>query len=276
MQRRTEPEPLAAAIGARIRALREAQGLRLEQLAFESGMTSKGHLSDLEHGRVNPTVTTLRAVAARLGVTLVDLVNVDDPSVRALLIERSRDVSDDTLRRWIAEVESTPPVARPPVESSARGPKLAIVHAERAPRGSVPVLELAATGGAFGPSRAAESRGWIRLDPRSRALPGAFVARVHGDSMAPRVPDGAWCLFRRPAPGNRRGRVFLVEERGPGAPEDGGSYSLKLVDTAEVRGRPLVTLRAINPAHPARTLDPTRVDLRIVAELVRVLPLPSE
>ncbi len=267
---------MAAAIGAKIRALREAQGLRLEQLAFESGMTSKGHLSDLEHGRVNPTVTTLRGVAARLGVTLVDLVNVDDPSARALLIERSRSVSDDTLLRWIAEADRARPPSIPSVAERGREPKLAIVYADRAPRGSVPVLELEATGGAFDAPRSIDPRGWIRLDPRSRALPGAFVARVHGDSMAPRVPDGSWCLFRRPAPGNRRGRVFLVEERGPGAPDDGGSYSLKLVDTAEVRGRPLVTLRSINPSHPPRTLDPARADLRIVAELVRVLPLPPD
>jgi transcriptional regulator with XRE-family HTH domain len=89
---------LAAAIGQRIRAFREACGLRLEQVAFGSGMTSKGHLSDLEHGRVNPTVSTLRAIAGELGVELVDLVNVGS-SPRAALIEASGKVGPELLGR---------------------------------------------------------------------------------------------------------------------------------------------------------------------------------
>lgn len=89
--------------------------------------------------------------------------------------------------------------------------------------------------------------------------------------MAPRVPNGAFVLFRRPGPGNRRGRVFLVEEGGAGAPEGGGAYALKLVETTTVRGQPRVTLRSLNPAHPPRTFDPARTELRILAECVRVL-----
>jgi transcriptional regulator with XRE-family HTH domain len=270
MPRRSEPDVLAAAIGRRVRTLREARGLRLEQVAFGSGLTSKGHLSDLEHGRVNPTVVTLRAIADELGVSLVDLVNVDAQSPRGALIECSGSVSEPMLRRWVAEAqaEAEPAGARP----RAREAALDVVKAERAPRGRVPLVDLEAAAGVFDVPRSVETRGWVKLDAATRALPGVFVARVRGDSMSPRVPDGAYCVFRRPAPGNRQGRVFLVQARGEGAPDDGGAYALKLVETTRVRGAVRVTLRSINPAHPPRTLDPVREDLRIVGELVRVLP----
>ena len=186
MPRRSEPDPLAAAIGRRIRAFREARGLRLEQVAFESGLTSKGHLSDLEHGRVNPTVATLRAVAEQLGVWVVDLVNVDVEAPRARLIERSRGVPEGVLARWLAEAESVSP---PSVETAGGAP--VIVQGARPPRGAVPVVDLEAAGGLFGPGRTVAPIGWVKVDARSRALPGAFVAQVRGDSMAPRVLDPA-------------------------------------------------------------------------------------
>ena len=59
MPRRSTPESSALAIGQRIRALREEQGLTQEQLAFESDF-SKGHLSSLERGLVMPTVEACR------------------------------------------------------------------------------------------------------------------------------------------------------------------------------------------------------------------------
>ena len=258
---------MAAAIGQRIRAFREARGLRLEQVAFGSGMTSKGHLSDLEHGRVNPTVSTLRAIAGELGVELVDLVNVGS-SPRAALIEASGKVGPELLGRWLADAHGAterearePAVGEPPV----------VLHAVRAPRGCVPLVSLEAAAGTFEAARSVEAAGWVKVDAVTRALPGVFVARVRGASMAPRVPDGAYCVFRRPAPGNRRGRVFLVQMRGGGAPDDGGAYALKLVETERIRGAVRVTLRSINPAHAPRTFDPEREELRIVGELVRVL-----
>src|SRR5688572_7097703 len=78
MPRRPKPDPYAAAIGRRIRELREEAGLTLEKLAFESEVASKGHLSSLEKGLVRPTVHTLKTLADRLDVLVADIVN--DPS----------------------------------------------------------------------------------------------------------------------------------------------------------------------------------------------------
>ncbi len=67
----------AAAVGARIRALREARGLSLSALASEAGI-GKGSLSELETGRRNPTLDTLYAVATPLGVPLAALLDDHD------------------------------------------------------------------------------------------------------------------------------------------------------------------------------------------------------
>jgi len=66
MPRRRVPDTLALAIGQRVRALREAAGLTMEKLAYESELGSKGHLSDLERGLLRPIAHTLSQLAAHL------------------------------------------------------------------------------------------------------------------------------------------------------------------------------------------------------------------
>ncbi len=68
-----------AEVGRRIAALRRAAGLSLSELARRAGL-GKGTLSELEAGRRNPTLETLYALTAPLGVglaTLIDLGHVD-------------------------------------------------------------------------------------------------------------------------------------------------------------------------------------------------------
>jgi len=104
MPRRKHPDALALAIGRRIRALREEQGITQEQLAFTSEMHSKGHLSSLEKGLVMPTVATLKAIADRLEVLVVDVVNDPAESDRAKLIELTRSLPAGGLRRLVKEL----------------------------------------------------------------------------------------------------------------------------------------------------------------------------
>lgn len=103
MPRRSTPDPLALAIGQRVRALREEQGLTQEQLAFESDF-SKGHLSSLERGLVMPTVASLQVLADRLGVLVADLVTDPGESDRAKLLELSRSLPTGTLRKLVREM----------------------------------------------------------------------------------------------------------------------------------------------------------------------------
>jgi transcriptional regulator with XRE-family HTH domain len=58
-------------IGRRLEALRRAQGLTLEQLAGDSGL-STGYLSQIENGSAVPSLTALQLIAAELGVDVAD------------------------------------------------------------------------------------------------------------------------------------------------------------------------------------------------------------
>lgn len=66
---------LLALISERIRARRRDQRLTLDRLASLSDV-SKGMLVHIENGQANPSIATLCKVAAALGVSLTDLVQV--------------------------------------------------------------------------------------------------------------------------------------------------------------------------------------------------------
>jgi transcriptional regulator with XRE-family HTH domain len=103
MPRRESPDPVAAKIGRRIRGLREERGLTQEKLAYEGGLSSKGHLSGIEKGLVRPTIHTLVLLAERLQVDLLDLVTFPDDSPRQQLVDRTRQMKPGTIRRLIRD-----------------------------------------------------------------------------------------------------------------------------------------------------------------------------
>jgi transcriptional regulator with XRE-family HTH domain len=108
MPRRRRPDPVALRVGARIRQLREEAGLTLEKLAYESDVGSKGFVSDIERGLARPSLATLRSLADHLGLALLDLVTFPEQDVRQAVIDGTRFVSPETLRRWLAEVPPPP------------------------------------------------------------------------------------------------------------------------------------------------------------------------
>ncbi len=55
-----------------IRVWREHRGLKAKELAVQAGI-SAAYLSEIEHGKKEPTVKSLRAIADALGVGLDDL-----------------------------------------------------------------------------------------------------------------------------------------------------------------------------------------------------------
>ena len=67
-----------AALSANVRRLRVAARVSLSELARATGV-GKATLSAIENGRANPTVETLAALAAALGVTVVDLLATAPP-----------------------------------------------------------------------------------------------------------------------------------------------------------------------------------------------------
>jgi transcriptional regulator with XRE-family HTH domain len=56
-----------------IREIRQEKGLTQEQLALKSGIKQQ-HLTQIETGKINPTVKTSKAIAEALGVETEDLM----------------------------------------------------------------------------------------------------------------------------------------------------------------------------------------------------------
>jgi transcriptional regulator with XRE-family HTH domain len=67
----------AAAVGARVKALREASGLSLRDLAERSGVSAP-MLSQVERGETSPTLTVAVRIAAGLGLRLSQLLRLDE------------------------------------------------------------------------------------------------------------------------------------------------------------------------------------------------------
>ena len=66
------PVALAREIGRRLRAQRRARGLSQEELGWRAGY-HRTHVSQIERGTCNPTLTTLYHLALALGVPLATL-----------------------------------------------------------------------------------------------------------------------------------------------------------------------------------------------------------
>ncbi|MDC3959560.1 helix-turn-helix domain-containing protein [Polyangium jinanense] len=129
MPRRREPDPFALQVGIRIRQLREEQGLTMEKLAFESELGSKGHLSNLERGLARPTIHTLRVLAERLEVDVLDLLTFPDQGDRQKLVDLTRHLGRGTIRKLLKDIlkdmgplESTkePAAPAPPPKKAAK------------------------------------------------------------------------------------------------------------------------------------------------------------
>jgi len=85
MPSRRSPDPFAAQIGERIHQLRVEKKMSLHELSEASGI-SRGHLSDIEHGKVIMTIGTLASLAGAFQLPLfaICLVPKDDPEVAVI------------------------------------------------------------------------------------------------------------------------------------------------------------------------------------------------
>jgi type I restriction enzyme R subunit len=137
---------------------------------------------------------------------------------------------------------------------------------------AIPLYSLAVAAGGFGDGRSVEPEAWV--DPHGRVRPGQglFVAQVVGESMNRRIPNGAFCVWRAPVEGSRTGRVMLVESRELSDPETGGSYTVKLYERLSPETVRLVPDSDDASFEPIVLAAGDDADVRVVAELVEVLP----
>src|SRR3712207_9275841 len=78
----TSPEPIA--IGPRVRALRDAMGLSLRDLAARSGVSAP-MLSQVERGETSPTLAVASRIAGGLELTLSQLLRLDEGGTVAIV-----------------------------------------------------------------------------------------------------------------------------------------------------------------------------------------------
>jgi transcriptional regulator with XRE-family HTH domain len=91
------------ALGTRIKALRQERGLLQKQLAEKAGLTAS-MMSQIESGRLTPTLPTLRKLAGAFGVSVPEVLEPPGGGTR-VHISRKREhpiVSfEDCAERWI-------------------------------------------------------------------------------------------------------------------------------------------------------------------------------
>jgi type I restriction enzyme R subunit len=135
----------------------------------------------------------------------------------------------------------------------------------------IPLYDLAVAAGGFGGGRAVEPEAWVVTTGRTPPARDLFVARVVGESMNRRIPNGAYCVWRAPVEGSRTGRVLLVESRHIADPESGGSYTVKVYERLDGDRVRLAPDTHASGFEPIELTAAEGNEIRVIAELVEVL-----
>jgi uncharacterized protein len=157
---------------------------------------------------------------------------------------------------------------------------------------AVPIYDLAIAAGMFSGTQLInevpqaegnnniEQYQWVELPDSFRIRSGQFVARVVGESMNKRIPNGAWCLFSLNPVGTRQGKTVLVQHRDIEDPDMGGHYTLKIYESEKQAGEhggwrhSRITLKpnSTDPSYKPIFLQPESADdIKVIAEFVAVL-----
>ncbi len=138
----------------------------------------------------------------------------------------------------------------------------------------LPRYSLAVAAGKFLENQEIVEEGWEETPPGLAPSESMFLARIAGQSMEPRIPDGSLCVFRAGVTGSREGRLVLVEYLGGGAND---RHTVKRYHSIKRRledgswEHETIRLEPLNPEFEAWELNPEEDRFRIVAEFVQVL-----
>jgi len=121
---------------------------------------------------------------------------------------------------------------------------------------------------------------WVELPDSFRIHSGQFVARVIGESMNKRIPNGSWCLFSLNPVGTRQGKTVLVQHRSIDDPDTGGHYTIKIYQSEKVadedggwrHNRISLNPTSTDPSYKPIVFEAESGDeVAVIAELVAVL-----
>ena len=93
---------------------------------------------------------------------------------------------------------------------------------------AVPIYDLKIAAGQFSNEQNIEECDWVELPDSFRPQKGHFVARVVGESMNKRIPNGAWCLFKANPGGSRNDKVVIVQHNDIQDQDTGASFTIKI------------------------------------------------
>ena len=131
-----------------------------------------------------------------------------------------------------------------------------------------------------GPIGNPEDYQWAALPPPNRHERGTFVARVTGESMNRRIPNGSWCLWRLAPRGSLQGKVVLAQHRDIQDAEVGGQYTVKVYASEKEQlgdGSWRHTQVVLNPDSSDAAFGPIELEdgdddgVRVLAQLIKVL-----
>jgi transcriptional regulator with XRE-family HTH domain len=103
----TGPTRSVQGFGARVRALREAGGLSLRELAARSGVSAP-MLSQVERGETSPTLAVAERIAQGLGLRLSELLRLDEDGAVVVLRREERRRGGNPSRGHSYEIVSAP------------------------------------------------------------------------------------------------------------------------------------------------------------------------
>src|SRR2546425_2393781 len=113
-------------VGQRVRALREAMGLSLRDLAERSGVSAP-MLSQVERGETSPTLAVASRIAAGLDLSLSQLLRLDEGDGGSI-VRRSERRTGGSRGPGHTHQIATPPPPRPPAQGSFPRPPPRAVH----------------------------------------------------------------------------------------------------------------------------------------------------
>jgi len=137
----------------------------------------------------------------------------------------------------------------------------------------VPVYNLEAAAGHWGPETTPEEIGWAEA-AGTPIKPGMFIARVRGHSMEPKIKDRSWNLFRPCPHGPREGRIVLVQFNSIGDPEIGGRFTVKKYHSSKTVSEDSwhhnrINLLPLNPDYQPISVSPHEApEMMVVGEWV--------
>ncbi|MCK5599095.1 DUF2075 domain-containing protein [bacterium] len=145
----------------------------------------------------------------------------------------------------------------------------------------LPVYEMKIACGAFIEGETGDKLGWAEVLDK-KLSEDMFIAQVQGHSMEPKIPDGAYCIFRLHPKGSREGKIVLCQhDKLYGADKELG-FTLKKYhsEKEEYEGNwrhKKIQLLALNPDYDGYTWIRDEIDedfnsrFKVIAEFVEIL-----